>query len=421
MRKLRVMKDIQGSNELYGDFKRRQRFGFINWFLPLYYILAQYSFIIANVGVVIMIIAALYKYLIYRKKLIIHKWVALFTGYCMLVQLMFHTIQNFSMTTINNLAMPILFLFIICVFSDDINENNLYKAYSIIGMIVMGAIFFQSINYYFWDKPAVPITILPVGLDESHYWGYFQGSRPSSFFTEPQAYASYMVPLLFLSLKRRRMIFAAVITLSIMLSTSSQGILITVIIWAVFLVLQAKGFITKFSTVVLAAGLAYLFFSTGIFEYSINKIETINVLDNIRISRGFEIYGTFDVWNKLFGIGTGNLFNYVYSNLNLFDWAYDYIRGGSMYLLGYYTGVSGTLIIYGLGAGLLLLFMFYRMGRYDDRSNLTFLIAFIATFFAQNMLFNDWFLFYSLLYLGVCNKNVYNKNYLKLSFKGISV
>lgn len=411
------MNNIKGSDAVHGVITTRPKFGFINWFLPLYYILAQYNFVVTNIGTVIIIFAALYQYA-RQQELIVHRWLALFIGYCTLVQLMFHTVDKFTITTINNLVMPVLFLFIISVFIDDVNEDNLYKAFSFIGMIVMGAMYYQSLGYYFLCKPAVPITLLPIDMDELSYWGKLQGLRPSSFFTEPQAYASYIVPLLFLSLKRKNIIFAIVISLSILLSTSSQGTLIMAITWVAFVILQVKGFFAKLAAVFPAIGLICLFCTSSIFEFSINKIQAIDASNNVRLSRGFEIYGTFDVWNQLFGIGAGNLFNYVYNNLGLFDWAYAYIRDQQAYLLGYSTGVSGTLITYGIGAGLLLLIVFYKMARYDDRANITILIAFAASFFAQNMLFNAWFLFYTIFYLGICNKNLYNENYVALRSDG---
>lgn len=104
----------------------------------------------------------------------------------------------------------------------------------------------------------------------------------------------------------------------------------------------------------------------------------------------------------------------VTGNLSLFDWSIGLIRDNKEHLLGYYTGVSGTLLVYGFGAALLLFIMFYKMARYDDIKNISLIIAFVANFFAQNMLFNSWFLFYLIIYLGTCDKNAYNKNYIKI-------
>lgn len=391
----------------------KQRFGLINWFLPIFYILAQYPFAVSNVGTTLLIIAAIYEFIRYRK-VKIHKWLTLFVVYCTTIQII-HTIYNVSTTSINNLMMPVLFLFIICVFINDVHEDNLYKAYSFVGLIVMMGMFYQSFGYYFASQPAVPITILPIKVDDLHYWGDLKGLRPSSFFTEPQAYASYMAPLLFLSLKRKRIIFSILISLSILLSTSSQGILLMVIIWTSFIVLQTKGLLTKLVFLVPLIGLTFLFFNSDIFAFSINKISSIDLENNIRLSRGFTIYATFDAWKMLFGLGAGNLLDYVYSHLGLFDWASGYLGGSKEQMVAYYTGVSGTLITYGFVAGLILFLMFYKMARYDDRSNLILLIVITTSFFAQNMLFNTWFLFYSLIYLGVCNKDAYNRNYLSVA------
>jgi hypothetical protein len=388
--------------------KTNKGFGFINWFLPLFYILAQYEFIVSSVGIIIIIFASVTDF-IKNKKIKIHKWMAYFIGYCTVVQLLFHTANNFTQVAFNNLLMPILMLFVISVFWGEINENKLYSAYSVIGIIVICGILIQSVNFYFFDNPSLPITILPVSSANAHYWGNFYGGRPSSFFAEPQAFASYLAPLLFLALKRERILFALFISFSVLLSTSSQGVVIVAFMWIGYVFLHAKGLLRKFMTTLLVAGIVFLFVTSSLFEFSVKKIASIDIRNNIRLTRGFEIFQTFDIKNQLFGVGIGNSTDYVITHWNKFDWSYGYLQANKEYLLGYSTGISGTIISYGFFAGMLLFMMFYNMARFFDRNYILFLIFIIITFFTQNMLFNAWFIFYFLFYLGI-SKNTTNVN-----------
>lgn len=392
------------------NVENKKRPAFINWFLPIYYVLAQYAFIISNVGTVVMILAATLQFIVH-KRIKIHKGLLVFIVYCTLVQLLFHTMGNLSITTLNNIMMPLIFLFIISVFIDDINEDDLYKTYFWIGVIVMAGMFYQSIGYYFLDKSAIPIKILPVADAQAHYWGYFMGHRPSSFFAEPQAYSSYIMPLLFLSMKRKKFIFSIIISISILLSTSSQGIIIMFFVWGTYLAINTKGIVNKILVAGLTTVFVYSFFNFSVFEFGYEKIMNINWSNNIRLTRGFEVFSTFSLKDKFLGLGTGGLVNYLISDFSAFDWIRPYVQSYGDYILGYHTGVSGTFITYGLGGGLLLFYMFYKMARYDDKSNFIFLLVIILSFFVQSMLFNAWFLFYILFYLGVSDKEIFEKNY----------
>ena len=81
-----------------------------------------------------------------------------------------------SLQSFNNFLMPVVVLFILYIFVDEVNEDNLYRAYTIVGLIVIAGMFYQSVGYYLFDRPAAPIAFLPVSEANQHFWGNFEGS-----------------------------------------------------------------------------------------------------------------------------------------------------------------------------------------------------------------------------------------------------
>jgi len=276
----------------------------------------------------------------------------------------------------------------------------------------MVPIFIQALRLYLFSIPAVPIQILPIPESELHYWGFMQGSRPSGFFSEPQAYASFMIPLLVLSLKRQEYKFSYIISLSLIVSTSSLGIIMTGLINLYFLFLSKIKTYQKVSISITLLIFVYLLLNIDMFKFSINKIETTDFTNNIRLTRGFVVYSTFNTWDYIFGI-SNTLQSYVIRNIQD-EYVQEYISAKSENLLGYSNTAAGVFIEFGLIGAIFFWRMLYKMFVNEDKNWRIFLYIIIILSFSQTCLFNAWFVFFYFIYLGSCDKNSYAKNYIIL-------
>jgi hypothetical protein len=400
------------------DTISKGKFSFIDWFLPFFLILAQYSiFGFSNYGIVILILYALMAILTTNSTLYINKYILFFIISVSILQIINQIrISSFSMTVFNNLLMQFILIFIFAVFLPHIHQKNLFKSYSFIGIIAMIIMFYQAIRLFIFKIPAIPITFLPVSPHDAHYWGFFNGLRPSSLFTEPQAYASFMIPLLILALKYKKLLFSFLISLSILLCTSSQGILLVAFIFLyTILFSDTKKYIKIFSFLFICIGI-YAFFNLSIFSFALKKLGSTEIENNVRLTRGFIIYSTFNLQNMLFGIGT-DLKTYVLTHLSDFPWANIYIQAGQEHLLGYATTVAFILIQFGFIGGAIFFWMLFKMYKYYDKSMRLLLITIFILSFTQTILFNAWFILYFLTYMGCCDESNFDKNYIMLNIR----
>ncbi len=270
---------------------RKVDFSFIDWFLPIFMILAQYRVggTFSNYGFVILIIYALYYTIFTNRIIMIPKQLLVFTVYITIISFVNVTVmeEGFSVVFFNRTLMPLILIYTLSTVIPNINENNLFKAYVLIGSIAMGIMYYQAILLFLAGIPAVPVTILPVPIDQEHFWGNFSGTRPSSLFQEPQAYASFMLPLLVLSLKRKNTIFSLIISLSILLSTSSLGIIMVGLVYLYFAIIGGIRTYMVIFRVFIVSILVFVFIKLEIFVFARDKILLIEFEDNIRLTRGF--------------------------------------------------------------------------------------------------------------------------------------
>lgn len=381
-------------------------------------ILAQYKIgtTFSNYGFIILIFYGLYLFFIKKKKLIIHKQLLWLTTYVTIISTVnMIRLDDFSVTWINRTVMPLLLFFTISIVIDKLNYKNFYKSYLIVGSIAMVIMYFLSIRLLAFGIPARPITILPISPEDAHFWGNFMGRRPSGLFTEPQAYASFMLPLLVLTLQQKKRILGLVISFSILLSTSSLGIIMVGIIYLYFIILGKIKMHQKILLFITIALIIYTLLNLNIFEFAATKIAETELEDNIRLTRGFVVYSSFDLPELLMGINQ-NLQEYILNNVTDW-WVQSHIQSGSEHLLGYTTTVSGLLVQYGLFAGIIFFIMMYKMFKYEDKSNRILLLVIFILSFAQTLFYNGWFVFYYIIYMGLCNKKIFDRNYKKIKVK----
>lgn len=388
-------------------------YSFIDWFLPLFMILAQYKIgtSFSNYGYLIIAIYAIYLMFIKNTKLYFHKYLLLLTIYVIIITIInYIRLDGQSINAFNSLITQVVLFIVISLVITQLHIENFYKSYLFFGSIAMLIIYFQSIRLLVFGIPAIPITILPIDPKDAHFWGNFLGKRPSGLFTEPQAYASFMFPLLILSLKKKKKFLVLIISLSLLLSTSSQGIIVTGIIFIYYLLWGNIKTYQKVLISLLFTFSIYALLNLKIFEFATNKIAKTDLENNIRLVRGFMVYSNFDLTDLLLGIND-NLQSYILKNLRNSYWVTEHIKFGAVSGLSYTTTVSGILIQSGFFAGILFILMIYKMYKYEDPSNRIFLVLIFILSFSQTIFYNAWFVFYYIIYLGLNNKRAYNINY----------
>lgn len=394
------------------EIKKNERIQFPEIIIVLFVFLGVYK--IGQFSLVL-IIALLYSsYRILQVKHIkIHKWLLFFVSIIIVNQLILLLLDPIYVSAeliLKNLVITIATSFIVIVLSDSTNENRIYKVYSFFGFIAIIGILYHSILIYGFGHIVYPLVPFKNFIDESLIIFSNGINRPVSFFLEPQHYASFILPLLYLTLKRKKLIFSILITLTIFLSTSTQGILITTLIWIYFVVFIFKEFKIRILTLLLFSVITVFVLNLNLSDFTVNKLINIDLSTDIRISRGFLIFAEMDSLVKVTGIGPGSITDYIVQTGKSLRWLTD-----SLNLNNFISSYSGVLVQYGIISSIffnILLFDLYKQGR---KENFGFFVIILISLFGQTLLFNSWYILYFSIFFNISSKN--SRNYFTINIK----
>ena len=388
----------------------------ISYFIPFLIILSQYK-LIGNVsyGILIIVIFTFLivisdRFTLYFNKLML----ALIISMLVSTFLMFFRSQEFHQAQLNYLIMGLAHVIVISTCVRYVNFNIIYKSYKFVGLVSIIILIYQSFIIYVLGQSIAPISILPIADSDIRLWQ--PALRPSAIFTEPQAFCSFMLPLLIFARSKNDNLLSILIIISVILSGSSFGILSLLFLFAFFFFSKNTSNKNKLSVMFILLPLAVVLVSSSFMDSAIDKILNIDVTNQIRISKGFEIYSDMNFTEKLLGLDI-SVEAYVKNDISKYPWAFNYINSDVEHLLNYVTTFSGVFVSYGLIPGILfsiLLFLnhYNSIGMAKQMSLLIILMSFTAT-----LLFNVWFVFYYILYYAM-KLDSSDKDFVKVKFLG---
>lgn len=365
--------------------------------VSLFPVLAQYSLPLISYGFVLLLIYFIIKFFDGNGQLCINRAIFLFIVYALMQQLIVYLASGTFSTNRNT-----YFFMIICLFflasSKRLEKESFIKVYYVIALICSVLVLYQFVMSNIIGIPQSAIQILPVDAEDQHYW-MANKMRASGLFTEPQAYSSYVLPLLVWLLYEKKYKSAIFISICIFSSTSSQGIILAFVLWVMFLLIDQKNIVKKVFVIVgIAIGIIIALLGLrkiDIFSFTINKILSIDFFAyNIRLTKGFEIYSEMPLNDKIVGIGAGNLSSYLLQG----DFDFFWINLTQEQLLGYITTMANTLVSYGLLGFFLYLNIFRKNIRTTSIPSKFLLLIIFLSSFSQTILFNSWFVLYWMIF-----------------------
>lgn len=215
--------------------------------------------------------------------------------------------------------------------------------------------------------------------------------RPSSIFLEVSHFTEYVAPALVLMLfpwkegEKANIKAAMVVTVTCVISLSAEGLAFVAIIWIMWYFkyyFTAKKILP--SLCIFAVGVAiviYLSENTTVIQMFLYRIGTIgqagSTTGSLRFLRGFYIFNRLDIINQFFGIGFGNLVEYmaIHSITTPFDVGIgadnEYMSTISYLLVS--TGIVGS------GIYLAAIIRFFRKGCTTQRCMIILFCIMIAS------------------------------------------
>ena len=298
--------------------------------------------------------------------------------------------------------------------TDFVNCKVIIKTYRVIACIfaVYGIIQFLvyiTTHYY------LPVDILPFRMsrDVSVELLISDASksimRARSLFSEPGYFAKFLIPGVMLSLYGWNEGKISITTLvlysvAIILSGSVQGVILLIIVYLIVVftkktinikrILYLVGLTIVFIVIVLSGN------RMGLNNIPIQRV--LNLLNGssmdrstqIRVFRGFAVWNELPVEHKLFGVGLGNIANYLVQ-YNVFT-NYDYYYRTEA-TLDYMNGISSILCSSGLSGLGVFGFVISHYKNALSKRGMTFIIVFVASLFGGGGVFTVLFVFYATL------------------------
>ncbi len=214
--------------------------------------------------------------------------------------------------------------------------------------------------------------------------------RPSSFYMEPAAYVAFMICPLALALIKKQYVWSIIIIISIFLTTSTTGLLVS------FVMLAMSLFANKIKTgsiigiLAIGVGLFYVLTHFSAFDYGVNKLETTDVERNVRLAQGPYIVSTMHSDEYLFGASYSTPYNYCRAGR-----ASDVIfYAESVYMSTFWV----MILLYGIIGLILYLNIYYRLFK-SSIATLPLLASLFATLFSSGYAIGGTYVFTLILLL----------------------
>lgn len=126
--------------------------------------------------------------------------------------------------------------------------------------------------------------------------------RPNSFFPEPQAFCTYMQIPLFLCLLYKKYLVAFVIMISMVLSTSTTGLVVPFLMVGIYFFTQKVSIKWRIFIIGIIICSSLLITKTSLFEATMNKAANTELSENERTSVGFITLPQLNYAELLLGI-----------------------------------------------------------------------------------------------------------------------
>lgn len=270
-------------------------------------------------------------------------------------------------------------------------SNYVIKTYIVICLILCAITIGEEVIYFFtgFVRP-MKFDFLPL-TSEMERLGYRFGYNGrgsfigfSPFFSEPSHMAQYLLPAIVIQLERikrepvKAWMLMGIIETSIVISTSTLGIVISFLMMIFYICLGKTETAKKYRNIVflclpLLMGIFVFFIRARLF-YDANMANAFSYTSEkttYRLYRGFIYYSQFPIVSLIFGIGFNNLTSFIDSH----GLSYSYEIYSEDVVSEYLNGISQSLVYGGIIAFILLVLLFVRLYKYGNIEHKTLVLA----------------------------------------------
>lgn len=215
--------------------------------------------------------------------------------------------------TINNSGGMLVFMILASVLCCPgyLDKEKLYRACGLVALIATAFLLYQAIAYHIFDviiRGNIPfLRAIELSGFESIEYG-----RPTSFFYEPAHYCIYVAPIYAMAIIKKDYWLAIILFAGGVLSTSTTGIILLLIIPVIINIKKAK--ILVYMIVFSIMGIALYVYLPDLFREYLSKLSLPSLVENIRILGTLSLFQYFSLPEWIFGVGINRLAEFLYMN-----------------------------------------------------------------------------------------------------------
>jgi len=401
-----------------GEIPTGKEYHYIEYLLPFFILLSQYSIGMLSIGSLMLIVVGILQLVRKSWKIQFPVYYHPYTLFLLYIVLrdVFRLIlgPDAFQTQVNRIIEYLIIYFLVFVVcTQPFSEDRLFKVWKIAGVIYTIGLLFQVVQIYILGQRIAPISIIP-GYALRSADAVIQ-TRPSSFFAEPASFVNAMIPLEFMSLRRRDFKWAVFTTIAILLSGSTVGVILSIVLWTMELLRRDdNSFWKRALTVIVAVIISVLFMNLDVFDFSFTKFLEVASGESTfgsRVLTGFEVIRRQSFLELILGTNYNDVASFVTNHNSSFS--------NSMVVLTYWR--SGRLflntfsrLIFQYGAIGLILFLnplIRYLKQHNYKAKMLVIMTFIAIF-GQTMLLNTYYFMLIIIFLLYENDSLNNNKEL---------
>lgn len=217
--------------------------------------------------------------------------------------------------------------------------------------------------------------------------------RPSSFYAEPAAYVTFMICPLYFALMDKKYIWAIGMILSIFLTTSTTGLIVSFVMLGVSF--MSSGKMKPITIIMGAVVIGVLYFALTNLEaflFGLEKLENTDTESNVRLTQGRYVVSTMNPGEYVFGVPYSTAYNYCQTG-RATDVVY---YGKSVYMSTFWQ----MILLYGITGLILYLNIYFQIFR-QCRRTLTLIVALCAVLFSSTYVMGVYYIFTLIILLAV--------------------
>lgn len=381
-------------------------------------ILFQYQAPISNLGIIILLFCSAVSLVVYRHIEIYKPLFFVFLAFALqqTVAWKFNNIETYILIGFFESLLIILLIISSICWNQNIKEP-FYRYYTVIGIICCFIVIIQMLYSLFTGNNVKPIYLFPNQVNVDNWSNASQ--RASGLFPEPQVFSSYMLPLLIILLKKRKIFLSLFVSTSILFSGSSLGILLISAIWIYYFIKEKDDKMRKLILIYIFVAFIVFFFSNDSFDFMRSKLISFfkdykkysNVVMSSsysysnyqRVLKGWDTLRQMPLIDKIIGTGYGgqSFKNYLIRSRINFNWMkiWNISSPGALY----YSSAAGVFIECGIFCSVFYYIFLIKKVILSDKLGRAIILSFILMGFTTQTFLNGIFVFYILLYYLLSN------------------